>query len=421
MYFLYNLLWTIAYITLSPCILFGKREYYERKFALDLPVQKNDIKRIWIHALCVGEVLSTRPLIKALKNRYPDIPVVLTVKTTQGMTVARRELSNEVDALYFMPLDYIGAISRIVDGINPSILLLIESDIWPGLFSVLRKRGIKIILINGRVSPRTLKGYKRFRRYFRGVLNDIDLLLMQTDLDRARMIEAGVAPYRVRTTGNIKFDQEWLPMEKEEHDKWMERLGLDMHKRIIVAGSTHEGEEEPLLKAFRMLLGQYQELIMILAPRKLERVSVIESIGKALGLEIIRRTEIEKERKKYNVLILDTIGELGRIYGLSCISFVGGSLVPMGGHNLLEPASFGCPVLFGRHTHNFVQMSGQLLEHGGGKRLDGPEELHPVMNSLLEDDAMRTAIGKHAKTFVEANSGALNRVIGIIGGEIASN
>jgi 3-deoxy-D-manno-octulosonic-acid transferase len=421
MYFLYNLLWTIASIILAPCILFGKREYYERKFALDLPVQQNDIKRIWVHALCVGEVFSTRPLIKALKYRFPDMPVVLTVKTKQGMSVARQELSNEVEALYYMPLDYSSAVSRVADAVNPSILLLIESDIWPGLFSVLRKRGIKIILINGRVSPRTLKGYKRFRRYFMRVLNDIYLLLMQTDLDRARMIEAGVAPYRVKTTGNIKFDQDWLPMDKKEHDKWKERLGLDINKRIIVAGSTHEGEEEPLLKAFHMLLEHHHDLIMIMAPRKLERVSFIESVGKSLGLEIIRRTALERERKKYNVLILDTIGELGRIYGLSCISFVGGSLVPMGGHNLLEPASFGCPVLFGRHTHNFVQMSELLLEHGGGKRLDGPEELYPVMKSLLEDDAMRNAMGKNAKTFVKANSGAINRVIEIIGGEIAPN
>jgi 3-deoxy-D-manno-octulosonic-acid transferase len=421
MYFLYNFLWTIVYILLFPCILFGKRQYFSRKFAFDLPAPEKEKKRIWIHALSVGEVLSTRPLIKALKKRFPDMSVVLTVKTTQGMTVAKKELKNEVDALYFMPLDYSYAISRITDVVNPSILLLIESDIWPGLFSQLRKRGIKIILINGRVSPRTLKGYKRFRRYFRRVLNDINLLLMQSDLDRTRMIEAGVEPYRVKTTGNIKFDQEWLPMEKEEHNKWMARLGIEKDKRIIVAGSTHEGEEEPLLEAFRILLEQHHDLIMIIAPRKLERVGFIESAGKSIGLEIIRRTEIEKEKKGYNCLILDTIGELGRIYGLASLSFVGGSLDPMGGHNLLEPASFGCPVLFGRHTHNFVQMSELLLEHGGGRRLDSPEDIYPVMKNLLEDETMRKAMGKNAKTFVEANSGAINRVIGIIEGEIASN
>jgi 3-deoxy-D-manno-octulosonic-acid transferase len=421
MYFVYNFLWTVAYIILSPCLVFGKREYFARKFGLDLPTPENEKKRIWIHTLSVGEVLSSRPLIKALKKRFPDRPIVLTVKTRQGMTVARKELINEVDALYFMPLDYPGAVSRITDAVNPAILLLIESDIWPGLFNVLKKRGIKIILVNGRVSPRTLKGYKRFGRYFRRVLNDINLLLMQTDLDRTRMIEAGVEPHRVKTAGNIKFDQEWLPMEKEEHDEWLGRFGIEEGKRIIVAGSTHEGEEEPLLNAFQMLFEKHRDLIMIIAPRKLERVGFIEAAGNALGLEITKRTEVEREKRNYNVLVLDTIGELGRIYGLACISFVGGSLVPMGGHNLLEPASFGCPVLFGKHTHNFVQMSELLLEHGGGKRLDGPEEISPVMHSLLKDDTMRSIMGKNAKIFVEANSGAINRVIEIIGDEIAPN
>jgi 3-deoxy-D-manno-octulosonic-acid transferase len=421
-YFFYNFLWTIAYLILLPCIFFGKRDYFARKFALDIPERKRREKRIWIHALSVGEVLSTRPLIQAIKNSYPDKPIALTVKTSQGMRVARQEIANEVDDLFFMPLDYIGAIARIAETINPSIFILVETDIWPGTISWLKTRGIKIILVNGRVSPRTFRGYKKFRIYFRKILNDIDLLLMQSQLDSSRMETIGIPSGKIKTTGNIKFDQDWSPMDNVERDKWLKLLGLNTESKIFAAGSTHEGEEGPILKTYKRLLEQYPELVMIIAPRKLDRVKEIESMGKSMGLRITKRTELENNKgERYNVMILDTIGELGRIYGLALISFVGGSLVPDGGHNLLEPASFGCPVLFGKHTHNFVLMSELLLEHNGGKRIENPDDLYSALEELLASPDKAREMGKNARTFVQANSGAVNRIMDFIGGDIASS
>ena len=421
-YLLYNFLWTIIYILLLPTLLIGKKDYFSRKLALDLPESEKNEKRIWIHALSVGEVLSTRPLINAIKKKYPEKPVVLTVKTSQGMEVAKKELAGEVDDLFYMPLDYRGAIARIVKAVNPGIFLLVETDIWPGLISYLKTSGIKIILINGRVSPRTFRGYKRFRFYFKRVLNDIDLLLMQSDLDSSRIKSIGALSNKVKTTGNIKFDQQWTPMDKEEHERWMTLLGLNSGSKIFVAGSTHEGEEEPIIKTYKELTEKFPELVLIMAPRKLDRVDAIESMGKSMGLKIMKRTELEdKKTQNYNILILDTIGELGRIYGLSSISFVGGSLVPIGGHNLLEPASFGCPVLFGEHTHNFVLMSELLLENGGGIRIKGQENLYKILNDLFSNPATSDKIGRNAKKFVETNSGTVNRVIDHIGDEIVSS
>lgn len=405
-----------------PCIFFDKNNYFSRKFALDLHERKNPNKSIWIHALSVGEVISTRPLIQSLKTKYPDKPIVLTVKTTQGMAIARQELASEVDDILFMPLDYRGAISKIVKAVNPSLLILIETDIWPGLISYLKDKNIKIILVNGRVSPRTFRGYKKLRFYFRHVLSDIELLLMQSELDSNRIKAIGVPSQKIKIAGNIKFDQKWNSMDKKEHEEWMTLLGIDPGAKVVVAGSTHEGEDETVLRAYKKLLRPFPELILIIAPRRLDRVDHIKSTGESLGLKIIKKTELFKNiRGSYNVLILNTIGELGRIYGLASISFVGGSLVPSGGHNLLEPASFGCPVLFGKHTHNFVLMSELLLEHGGGKRIDDPENLYIVLKELLSDPDRLEKMGEHSKTFVETNSGAVNRVIDYIGGYIAAN
>ena len=421
-YFFYNLLWTLAYLILFPCIFLGKKDYFARKFALDLPERKKGGKRIWIHALSVGEVLSTRPLIQALKKRYPDKPIVLTVKTVQGMKVAQQEAAGEVDDLFFMPLDYKGAVVRIIKATDPSMFILVETDIWPGIISCLKARGIKIILVNGRVSPRTFRGYKKFRFYFKKILNDIDLLLMQSELDSSRIEAIGISSHKIKTAGNIKFDQEWTPMDDQEHDKWLNLLGISPGFKIFVAGSTHEGEEQPVLKAYKKLLDRHPQLIMIIAPRKLDRVKDIESMSNDFGLRIMKRTELNNNKETgYNVLILDTIGELGRIYGLASISFVGGSFVPIGGHNLLEPASFGCPVLFGKHTHNFVLMSELLLEHNGGKRIDNPDDLYLTMEELLDAPDKSEKMGLNARNFVQANSGAVSRIIDLIGGNIVSN
>jgi len=414
--FLYNLAWSLI-ITLSlPLTLFPKGQRLIERLCLRLPDTPPKKQSIWIHACSVGEVISALPVVWSLKRQYPLRDIIFTVTTRQGMKIARDELEGKVDFLLPLPLDFWWSIRRITGFIRPSILVLVESDIWPGLISHLKSRGVKTLLINGRVSPRTFRSYRRFRPLSNKVLGLVNLWLMQSDLDRDRLLEIGLLPEKVKTVGNIKFDRTWLPMDEKERNHWLRLLNINPEDRVWVAGSTHEGEDEIVLETFGRLVVHFPELRLIIAPRRPERAEEIHGLCSIKGLKDIRRTDLPGDSDHYKVLILNTIGELGRLYGLAEISFVGGSMVPIGGHNLLEPASFGCPVLFGPHTHNFVLMSELLIEAGGGKKVEDAEDLFETMKGLLSETDRSGMMGKQAKEFVEMNRGALERVMEHIGG-----
>lgn len=412
--FLYHVVWTFIIIISSPLISLIKNQRVFERLGLGLPPASLKSKSIWIHALSVGEVISAIPLIKSLRREYPSRDIVFTVTTTQGMKIARDELKGEVGVFIPMPLDFWWSVRRIVNHIKPSIFLLIETDIWPGLISHLKDRGVKTVLLNGRVSPRTFLSYKRFRFFSRRILNTMELCLMQSELDRERLLQVGVLPSKVKSVGNIKFDREWVPMDQKEHDYWLHHLNIKSEDRVWVAGSTHEGEDEIVLEIFKRLIHYFPTLRLVVAPRRIERSEDILRLSQIQGLKARLRTDLYGDRVPFEVLILNTIGELERIYGIAKISFVGGSLIPIGGHNLLEPASFGCPVLFGPHTHNFILMSQLLIEAGGGKRVKDVEDLFEAMKWLLSDSEKAKIMGIRAKEVVEANRGALKRVTGYV-------
>jgi len=233
---------------------------------------------------------------------------------------------------------------------------------------------------------------------------------MQTEIDRERLLDIGVNPTKVKIAGNIKFDQEWRQMDDAEKKGWLKNLQLDDKDRIWVAGSVHQGEFGIILDSYDLLRRKFQALRLIIVPRKIEHAEDILLACKKRGLTAVRKTALSEYNMEYQVLILDTIGELRRIYGLAEVSFVGGSLVPIGGHNLLEPASFGQPVLFGPHTHNFELMAENLIECGGGKRVRDREGLVNTLEELLLDPALSRAFGLAARRFVDMNRGALNTV-----------
>ncbi|MBK5101408.1 MAG: 3-deoxy-D-manno-octulosonic acid transferase, partial [Desulfobacteraceae bacterium] len=413
--FIYHFLWTLGSIFWIPiAALTGKKRLQER-LALNLPPAAAEAGNIWIHALSVGEVVSAIPLVKTLRLKYPAKDIVFTVTTAKGMSVARNQLGGSVAALLTMPVDFWWCVRQIVNCVRPSVFILVETDIWPGLITHLRRRGIKTILVNGRISPRTFRSYLRFPPFTRMMFERLELCLMQSDLDSERLLQAGIDPHKVRTVGNIKFDHEWVPFGEEERQKWLSLLGLGSEDIVWVAGSTHQGEEETLLTVHKKLKLSFPLLRLILAPRRIEQSGEIHGLAQGMGLKAVLKTELPYKRNRpYDVLILNTLGELGRIYGLGKVSFVGGSLVRIGGHNLLEPASFGCPVLFGPHTHNFVLMSESLVEAGGGWRVKDGNELYEAMETLLGDAAMRTRLGRDAKKFVEKNRGALESVVAYI-------
>lgn len=455
--FLYHFLWTICLIFCLPVIwILEKRHLDSRgslglvertreRFALRLPQTLPAKGNIWVHALSVGEVVSAIPLVDSLRIEFPDKEIVFTVTTVTGMAIAREKLDAKVKAVLTMPVDAWWSVQRIVNFVKPSVFILIETDIWPALLCSLKRKGIRSILVNGRISPRTFRSYARVPFFTRKMFDPLELCLMQSDLDRERLLQVGLNKEKVITVGNIKFDRDIAIMSSEERQDWFDILALEPSAPLWVAGSTHPGEEEILLNVFERLRGLFPRLRLILAPRDTGRSDEIVTMTRGMGLKAVLRAGVSEQSEKrrvqpatrnpafsgttrhtpsensdvYDVLVLNTIGELGSVYGLGSVSFVGGSLVPVGGHNLLEPASCGNVVLFGPHTRNFVSMSEALIEAGGGWRVRDGNELHEAMKALLEDAEMRARMGGLAKAFVENNRGALKRVVDYVRGSIA--
>ena len=458
--FLYHFLWTVALFLVAPVVglLFigpmvrrdgahtGAR--IVERLALRFPDPPPKKGGIWVHALSVGEVISALPLVDRLGSVFAGREIVFTATTAAGLAMAREKLDGKVSVVFPMPVDAWWCVRKVVNFVNPSVFVLVETDIWPALLKCLRRRRIRSILVNGRISPRTFRSYKKAPFLVRKMFNPLYACLMQSDLDRDRLLQTGVEKDKVLTVGNIKFDREIAPMGDEERREWIEALGLEAvdgppGKRILpvwVAGSTHPGEEEILLDAFKRLRISHPLLRLVLAPRDTGRSGDIITIARERGLRAVLRTRIANggvvgckgqhatvrahiqvpasnsqptvphspsgNSNSYDVLVLDTMGELGRVYGLASVCFVGGSLVPIGGHNLLEPASFGIPVVFGPHTHNFVSMATTLLEGEGGRRVQNGDELCAAVKEFLEDDEMRRRAGENARAFVEQQPGS---------------
>jgi len=436
MFILYHLLATLILIVFFPIFyLFKNKGRFQERLGLDLPnlgesgagrparlAPQSGAGRLWVHALSLGEVISAIPLLDALKNRYPSRQIVLSVKTATGLEIARKKLQSKVDYILPMPLDFWWSIRRMIKYINPAIFILVETDIWPGLISSLKKGRVKTILVNGRVSPHTGKSYIRWRFLIKRVLAMIELFLVQTEIDKYRITGGGLFPDKIKVTGNIKFDRKWKSLKDKERKRWLNLLNLK-NGLIWVAGSTHNPEEKIILNVFGQLLKLFPDLSLIIGPREANRFDEVYYLARDLGFKVIRKTELPAgppaspescRAGKYNVFILNTLGELGQIYGLADIAFVGGSLAQIGGHNLLEPASFGISVLFGPYTYNFTTMSQSLIKCGGGKMVSDESELLHVMLELLGQKNKREQIGKKAKEFVEQNQGALERVMEIL-------
>ncbi len=411
----YHFLMTLLALVFIPVLPFFHGERLRARLALDLPDEIPNRSPIWVHALSVGEVMSAIPLVEALKQRFPEQNVVVSVTTRQGMGLARSELKNRVEALFTMPVDFWWSIDRVVNRIRPALFVLVETDIWPGLLNHLKKERVKCILVNGRVSPSAHRNFRLFPLLAKRLFDPFERCMMQSELDRKRLLDLGLEGEKIQASGNIKFDRPWRAMEDPERQMWMDELKLAPENILMVAGSTHPGEERMILEAFGRLHSHFNELRLLIAPRKIERAAEIKRVAEEKGFPCVLRTGLADDAKGSQVIILDTLGELARLYGLASIGFVGGSLVAIGGHNLLEPASFGCPVFFGPHTENFVQMAEDLAQSGGGKRVHDANELFEMIEPLLMDPILARTVGDKAEKFVLNNRGAMGRVITQIG------
>jgi 3-deoxy-D-manno-octulosonic-acid transferase len=353
------------------------------------------------------------PFVQALRLRFPGYQIVVTTVTETGREAVEQRLAGLAMHAY-APLDFPWAVRRSIQRLQPSLFVFVETELWPNLLRALGRHGVPAILVNGRLSSRSFVRYRMLRFFFSQVLRHVRLALVQSDRDRQRFVSIGAVPNRVIRTGNLKFDQPPPQTAATAPDR--RALGLADHEQLIVAGSTHPGEEEQLLDAYRSLHSSFPSLVLLLAPRHIERAASLETTVKEKGFEVVRRSRLAGSQiSGPRVIVLDTRGELPAVYRHGVATFVGGTLVPVGGHNLLEPAVWGKPVFFGSHTDHCAEMADLLLLGGGAVRVADGRELASLMAGLLKDGHRLKAMGAAAQQVVLDNRGAVQRTLDLLG------
>jgi 3-deoxy-D-manno-octulosonic-acid transferase len=416
MYLAYDICLHLALLGSLPYLLVRRRwagksfpGLSERLGRLPAGTNPHRLTGIWVQAVSVGEVRLAAILIPAIRGRTADARFYVSTTTTTGQRLARQSLARWVDAFLFFPLDLPQAARRTVDRLCPALFIALETEIWPNLLRFLSRRQVPSVIVNGRISAGAFGRYRRFRFFFRRVLANLDLALMQTEEDANRIVELGLPRERVRVTGSIKFD---LPPPDPEDGTLAERLGIRPDEVVFIAGSTMRGEEEMVLDAYDRASHTCRNPLLVLAPRHPERFDEVADLLAQRGTRFQRRSKLREEPvPERQVLLLDSLGELARLYGRGRVTFVGGSLVPRGGHNILEPAVHGKPVLFGPHMENFRDIARRMIDGGGGLQVDGVEQLGNLMGRLVEDEIFFRRAGEAARAVVEANRGALQRTL----------
>lgn len=412
-YDIFFLVFSIIY--LPYLIIKGKahRDFIERVGSLPSIFKKvSPSKPVWIHAVSVGEVAGIKNFVKELHTMFPVRKIVLSTTTKTGNAVARRIFSGDVLKFYF-PLDFSFVVRKVANLINPSILIIMETEIWPNLILELSKRGVPVALINGRISDRSFKGYKKIRFFFGKILRKIDLFCMQTSGDAERIESLGALKENVKVTGNMKFDIE-NPDTTLARDRIKSDLGLVQSDQLLIAGSTHRGEEEIVLDVYKHLTKEFENLKLLIAPRHIDRAKTIKNLVEQNGFEgalSSQSKKIQSLNSKKVVLILDTLGELRHLYSIATIVFMGGSLIKRGGHNIVEPAIFGKPIIFGPYMFNFRDMARLFLEEKAAIKVRDKKELLETLQTLLRDRARIDILGQNARELADRDKGATSRNI----------
>jgi 3-deoxy-D-manno-octulosonic-acid transferase len=366
--------------------------------------------RCWIHAVSVGESAVAVPLVEGIRRRWPELGVVASTITPTGARIVAERLAGRAVHRYF-PVDLPGPVRRALDAARPRFFIAIETELWPNFLRALAARRIPAMIANGRISDRSFRRYRRVRWLMRRVLANVSVFAMQSEEDARRIIALGAPPERVVVTGNLKSDL--LPGASDDSE-WRQRLGLDAGDRLWIAGSTHRGEEALVLDAFVHAKARCPGLALLLAPRHPERAGEVEELIRALGLTAARRSRLPQDAARAAVTILDTVGELAQLYALAEVVFVGGSLAPVGGHNMLEPAMRGKPVLFGPHTSNFREGAELLQMSGGGLVVKDGDELARELTRLLEDRDLAHRMGQAARDAFAGRQGAVSATLDLI-------
>ncbi len=423
MYFLYSVLTAIGMVLLAPYFLVQglRREKYLGSFWQRMGRLPQGFARgvpprtaIWIHAVSVGEVLAAKPLVDCLKKRFPERAIFVSTTTATGQRVARERLA-VADGIFYFPFDWTGPVRRAMQKIQPALIVILETEIWPNFMREADREEIPVVFVNSRISEKSFRRFQRFEPFlggfFRRVLHDADLFLAQSAEDAQRLRAMGAPEQRVEITGNLKYDHEpppagvfgnWLAQQCRQQERWP----------ILIAGSVVAGEEEAVLAAYDYVQRQWRHALLVLAPRKPERFDAALRAVEERGWKAIRRSSIDTNvqlDENADVLVLDSIGELAGLYALADAVFIGGSLVRSGGHNILEPAWFGKPPLFGPSMENFREMAAQFASAGAGRQVASGEKLGRAWVELIQNPERRDEMGRKARALVESNRGATAR------------
>ena len=424
MYFVYSLVTFAAIVVASPYFLYQAvrhRKYLgslrQRLGSLPIGLNVDGEESIWIHAVSVGEALTVRALIEDLRARYPRLRLLVSTTTMTGQQVARRTLQ-QADGVFFVPFDWTFAVRRTLAVVKPRMFVMVETEIWPNLLRECRQRDIKTAIVNGRLSPRSFPRYKLVRPMMRRVLDHIDRFCVQSEDSARRFINLGADSARVVVTGSLKFDSLDLPStapQARARDRVLRYFRLSPSRPVVVAGSTMKGEEAAVLRAFRRVRDSAPNTLLVLAPRNPERFGEAEQLARSEGWKVARRSDLAIDAEpRVDIVVLDTIGELATVYQLATIVFVGGSLVATGGHNVLEPAVFGKPIVFGPHMANFIEIADAFTTNGAGVQVHNGRELEDVFVSLMGDPVRRARLGAAARALVEANRGAKEKSVAVL-------
>jgi len=421
-YLLYSFLTAVVFVVASPYFLYQalRHNKYVGSIAQRLgylPVSFNldGDESIWVHAVSVGEVLSARPLISELRACYPKLRLFLSTTTLTGQQLARRSVP-DVDAVFYFPFDWTITARRTLNVVKPRLFVMTETEIWPNLLRECTRRGVRTLMVNGRISYRSFPRYRLIRPFMKRVLADIDRFCVQGEETSRRLIELGADPARIIVTGSLKFDSlESSPTPGRGRERVLRFFRVPPTRPVIIAGSTLKGEEAPVIRAFNRVRASGVNALLVIAARHPERFDEVERLCRHEGLTVVRRTELPIDADpRADAVVLDTIGELAQLYQIATVVFVGGSLVPAGGHNILEPALYGKPVVFGPHMQNFGEIAETFLSNGAAIQIRTAGELQETMLSLIGDPVRRARVGAAARALVESNRGARDRTLAVI-------
>jgi 3-deoxy-D-manno-octulosonic-acid transferase len=387
---------------------------YRQRLGWRRPPRGAGAPTVWLHALSVGETHSVVSLVKSLKEYYPHVTVVFSNATETGQQAAHRQLSPWVDQFFYLPHDFPWAVTELVRRLRPALFILVETDIWPNLLWALKRRGIPGILVNARLSPRSFQHLRRVRALFGPVLRCFEQIFVQSSQDRWRFQQLGFPGERLQAVGNLKFDQGLAALSRAELDQLRVAAGIASDRPVWIAGSTHPGEEQVLFRVHHALLQHHPELLLIVAPRQVQRGAALAALAERSGLPASRRSRQETAVGK-PVLILDTLGELARFYGLAHCVFLGGTLVPCGGHNPLEPLAQGKPALWGPFMFNFRELEQTLLDAGCARIVHDPGELRDALTRCLAAPSLWQRTAETAGVLFQRHQGSSQRILEHLG------